>query len=160
MNKKQVKLTESDLKQIVKESVNKILNEAYGTPRMADREYLNRFKEKQPIHDNDYNDIVSIYKQLLNVYNYVSECYTTRMDTPDEDGARYYDEVKSSKYASLIRKYIRNAMDICQMVMDKYVMDAGEQPESYRSTYGKDYFDKKKFAKAQDSDDFYDGGEL
>lgn len=32
MNKKQIRLTESDLKQIVKESVNKILNEAYSTP--------------------------------------------------------------------------------------------------------------------------------
>ena len=32
MNKKHIRLTESDLKQIVKESVNKILNEAYGTP--------------------------------------------------------------------------------------------------------------------------------
>ena len=31
MNKKQIRLTESDLKQIVKESVNKILSEAYGT---------------------------------------------------------------------------------------------------------------------------------
>ena len=29
MNKKQIRLTESDLKQIVKESVNKILNEMY-----------------------------------------------------------------------------------------------------------------------------------
>ncbi len=29
MNKKQIKLTGSDLKQIVKESVNKILNEMY-----------------------------------------------------------------------------------------------------------------------------------
>ena len=32
MNKKQIRLTESDLKQIVKESVNTILREAYGTP--------------------------------------------------------------------------------------------------------------------------------
>ena len=31
MNKKQIRLTESDLKQLVKESVNKILSEAYGT---------------------------------------------------------------------------------------------------------------------------------
>ena len=35
MNKKQVRLTESDLKQIVKESVNKIISEAYGTPDNA-----------------------------------------------------------------------------------------------------------------------------
>jgi hypothetical protein len=37
MNKKQVRLTESDLKQIVKESVNKILSEAYGTPQKLDK---------------------------------------------------------------------------------------------------------------------------
>ena len=37
MNKKQIRLTESDLKQIVKESVNKILSEAYGTPRKLDK---------------------------------------------------------------------------------------------------------------------------
>ena len=159
MNKKQVRLTESDLKQIVKQSVNKILNEAYGTPSRFNREYLNSFKEKQPIHDNDYNGIISIYNQLLNVRNSVSEWHTTRMFTPNEDGERYYDEVKSSKYASLICKYIRKAMDICQMVMDKSVMDAGEQPESYRSADSKDYFDKKKFAKTQDSDTYYGGGE-
>jgi len=35
MNKKQIRLTESDLKQIVKESVNKIISEAYGTPDNA-----------------------------------------------------------------------------------------------------------------------------
>ena len=36
MNKKQIRLTESDLKQIVKESVNMILNEAYGTASKSD----------------------------------------------------------------------------------------------------------------------------
>ena len=37
MNKKQIRLTESDLKQIVKESVNKILSEAYGTAQKLDK---------------------------------------------------------------------------------------------------------------------------
>ena len=43
MNKKQIRLTESDLKQIVKESVNKILNEAYGTSPQKDINIANRY---------------------------------------------------------------------------------------------------------------------
>ena len=43
MNKKQIRLTESDLKQIVKESVNKILGEAYGSSPQKDIEMANRY---------------------------------------------------------------------------------------------------------------------
>lgn len=43
MNKKQIKLTENDLKQIVKESVNNILSEAYGTSPQKDIKMANRY---------------------------------------------------------------------------------------------------------------------
>ena len=43
MNKKQIRLTESDLKQIVKESVNTILSEAYGTSPQKDIKIANRY---------------------------------------------------------------------------------------------------------------------
>ena len=46
MNKKQVRLTESDLKQIVKESVNMILNEAYGTTDRRTQNLVNNLRDK------------------------------------------------------------------------------------------------------------------
>ena len=60
MNKKQVRLTESDLKQIVKESVNMILSEAYGTPQKLDKG-LNDKIDSYLQYDHTYdpkNDIV------------------------------------------------------------------------------------------------------
>ena len=58
MNKKQIRLTEGDLKQIVKESVSRILNEAYGTPdertknKIEDVDNTSIFKTFQAIaHD-------------------------------------------------------------------------------------------------------------
>ena len=54
MNKKQIRLTESDLKQIVKESVNKILKESEGldaTPYLETNEFNRGFNPSQDKND-------------------------------------------------------------------------------------------------------------
>ena len=65
MNKKQIKLTESDLKQIVKESVNKILNEAIPWEKYNDQ--LSKLRKKHPapnwnygLYDPDKNDNIDM----------------------------------------------------------------------------------------------------
>lgn len=75
MNKKQIRLTESDLKQIVKESVNKILNEAYGTSPQKDIKIANRYANApNPEFDantnlswtteDEYNDIAPEIREI------------------------------------------------------------------------------------------------
>ena len=75
MNKKQIRLTESDLKQIVKESVNKILNEAYGTSPQKDIKIANRYANApNPEFDantnlswtteDEYNDIAPEIREM------------------------------------------------------------------------------------------------
>jgi len=81
MNKKQIKLAESDLKQIVKESVNKILNEAYGTTDRRTQNLVNNLRDKEdarrldgfpnnlkadPAHDVD-NARVAINRFIVNI---------------------------------------------------------------------------------------------
>ena len=59
MNKKQIRLTESDLKQIVKESVSKILNE---------RTYQEAMEEEYKIElDTDETDHVSTIGDLMQI---------------------------------------------------------------------------------------------
>ena len=86
MNMKQIRLTESDLKQIVKESVNKILNEAYG-------------KSTFDFHNNDTisSDYYALVQRIEKNTNFECEII--------EDGQRDIHS-KSNKYSyTIILKY-------------------------------------------------------
>lgn len=72
MNKKQIRLTESDLKQIVKKSVNKILSEAYGTMPNNDayditgldaaNDEATRFSPSGKFNDAPLNSLIDLNK--------------------------------------------------------------------------------------------------
>jgi len=128
MNKKQIRLTESDLKQIVNESVNKILSEAYGTPDKGTRNAINRFRN---LEDGNFqhSDLKSIWKQLLDARNSVDE-WVTSTDSPFSN-----DKSVSRKYADILVKQIDTAIRTCKMIMSKRIMNRGEQPEE-------DYFNR------------------
>lgn len=133
MNKKQIRLTESDLKQIVKESVNKILSEAYGTPDKGTQNAINNIRNLE-VGNNDYSSLNSIYKQLLNTRNSVDE-WTTSVETMDSDGIRSYNRSISRKYSEYLVKQIDAAIRTCKILMNKRVMNQGEQPDE-------DYFNR------------------
>lgn len=68
MNKKQViRLTESDLHRIIKESVNRILNESVGEFEYSESEDLGKGRSRQTIMYNgkEIGYLVSIEKNLL-----------------------------------------------------------------------------------------------
>ena len=87
MNKKQIRLTESDLKQIVKESVSKILNE---------RTYQEAMEEKY----NEYKKFVNdLYNYLINAKNFLEDKYYNEDEgTWQFDGKWIYPAVVNAIY--------------------------------------------------------------
>ena len=131
MNKKQIRLTESDLKQIVKESVNKILSEAYGT--MPHNDLLMHY-DYSPYEDksldSDLNDKDYHKKGDIPRYNWVPELAKTygefKMVAND---ARPYSSV-GQRYMEKLRKDLRNIEDILNRVIKIEKMDLGLDPYS------------------------------
>ena len=116
MNKKQIRLTESDLKQIVKESVGKILSEAYGTPdakTQKDVDYIRR-------NNSDYGQLTMILKNL----------FDSVVDFRKKSRHCMGEEVKLQKAAV---KACDNFIDKMQYIMklygNKQIQYQGEQPD-------------------------------
>lgn len=105
MNKRLLRLTENDLRNIVKMSVNKVLNEAYGTPprsdeanwEAADGNYL----VPEGGADAVYKRIGDIKRLLAKSLNMVWNC-----DEEDETIVKYYD-------------LLSNKIQDCFMVLDR-----------------------------------------
>lgn len=131
MNKKQIRLTESDLKQIVKESVNKILSEAYGT--MPHNDLLMHY-DYSPYEDksldSNLNDKDYHKKGDVPRYNWVPELAKAygefKMVVND---ARPYSYV-GQRYMEKLRKDLRNIEDILNRVIKIEKMDLGLDPYS------------------------------
>lgn len=132
-NKKQIRLTESDLKQIVKESVNKILSEAYGTvPRSdeanweaADGNYL----VPEGGADADYKRIGDIKRLLGKCLDFIDDA-ERGYDNEDRMVMRYY---------TLLRKYIEDycfkTLDRMSAIKSMKMGMTGEHALSYDQTY-------------------------
>jgi hypothetical protein len=99
MNKRLIRLTESDLHRIVKESVNNVLNEIgdtnrgqYMLGRLAGRKYANNYNK------NGYDEAGKIanYAQQQRPYKSVYNPYTSGYDNGFEgnDGQEGYDYYK------------------------------------------------------------------
>ena len=134
MNKKQViRINENQLKRIVTESVKLVLSEAYGTPNKGTINAINNIRSLD-VNKQDYHSLNSIYKQLLDARNNVDD-WTTNVETLDDDGKRVSSKSLSMGYANLLVKQIDAAIHTCKMIMNKRVMNQGEQPD-------KEYFNK------------------
>ena len=153
MNKKQIRLTESDLKQIVKESVNKILNEAYGTPPNKDIEMANKYRDagwpqsgiEVAKSDDNYSDISYDVRQM-------TDCFLKIIDIAkgleegirsDENGGlyrhtRHYKGDKDSDSLNAIYPYIMTLEKICDKGLDiterlsnHLIQNIGLNPKEY-----------------------------
>ena len=115
MNKKQVRLTESDLKQIVKESVNKILSEAYGTPSTEDNKAYDNLTygsitgEPQDKYDKIATKISKIYGGLDAV---MRETWS-----------------QSNPYSKKIHDLVSKAHKIADFWKKQEIMKLGQQPD-------------------------------
>ena len=117
MNKKQIRLTESDLKQIVKESVNKILSEAYGTmpkddiKRAAnlDAASQSRFDERGEEIEDIKNDEFS--RRLQNLQRDLTKCWWMANSLGSHMKHNEFLGKASERYANYVMDNISNASD-------------------------------------------------
>lgn len=171
MNKKQIKLTESDLKQIVKESVSKILNEAYGTPSKYTKHQYNVLNGVENNYDgkkgggkifpqnkhiefptdsekydasNIFSAIEILSRRLINIEKSWYRAMNNSTYTLTDKMAK--------KYGYKILDNLQSAEKLSRRMMVLLKMQLGEQPDS-------NYFDKYK--PSQDDGGFspYGGGE-
>lgn len=154
--RRRIRLTEGDLKQIVKKSVNKVLNEAYGTMNAKDSMNITRletpsyrkkewYNGKHPFYHKPYKDydsgvnvspeVQEFFKFKESLFNYFNE----RVYGNDE----YYGDVPKSqpvdassfiyrvspKYWEAINKHVRKLIDLCFRVENIYKMKLGQQPD-------------------------------
>jgi hypothetical protein len=121
MNKKQIRLTESDLKQIVKESVNKILSEAYGTSTNADNKKYNNLVFGDPNFETlkDANGDFDAFSTLINkiFYNFEEIIYEI-----DEYGL-------GNEYSKKLYNLALKGADITKLWKNKEIMKLGIQPD-------------------------------
>jgi hypothetical protein len=148
MNKKQVRLTESDLKQIVKESVNKILNEAYGTTDRITQNDINVLRGKKDDRpknrDASIIDAVESIEKSMHMAKYSLD-NIPRFIGKWENGARYYTDKEPNEAAIMsisdaIRKNINKIYKLTYRLKNVLIMNQGEQPDET-------YFDDKYWEK-------------
>ena len=137
MNKKQVRLTESDLKQIVKQSVNKILNEAYGTPSDEDRKAHSDLEWSNAgvpgVRDFTNNDEIAISynnnKIAIKFAKIYEGLYMVMRET--ETGS-------SNPYSEKILDLVIKARKIADLWRKQEIMKLGQQPDySYEARHEK-----------------------
>jgi hypothetical protein len=130
MNKKQIRLTESDLKQIVKESVNKILSEAYGTMPNNDAYDITgldaandegaRFSPLGKFNDVPLDSLIDLNKAVKlfnNDYNYL--------------------QFINPNYAKALRKHLYYVDEYLDKLIKIAKMKKGQQPDlGYDSRHG------------------------
>ena len=130
MNKKQIRLTESDLKQIVKESVNKILSEAYGTMPNNDAYDITgldaandegaRFSPLGKFNDVPLDSLIDLNKAVKlfnNDYNYL--------------------QFINPNYAKALRKHLYYVDEYLNKLIKIAKMKKGQQPDlGYDSRHG------------------------
>lgn len=117
MNKKQIRLTESDLKQIVKESVNKILSEAYGTmPKDGIKRAANldaasqsRFGERGEEIEDIKNDEFS--RRLQDLQRDLTKCWWMANSLGSHMKHNEFLGKASERYANYVMDNISNASD-------------------------------------------------
>ena len=135
MNKKQIRLTESDLKQIVKESVNRILNEAYGTSPQKDIKTANRYANAPNPEfdananlsfttDDEYNDIAPEIREMAICFSKIHNMIRSLKIGFDKDKNGSFDTSKMRRSIRSIKPKNSNAlvgMDNYLYTLDKIV---------------------------------------
>ena len=124
MAKKLIRLTESDLHKIVKESVKRI-QEAYGTPTKADAERQSNLIDAQSVFGGD--DELSSNENVDRMTKEVSRI----MRISDElRTSSYAIEAYEPKYSSILNSLSQKVRTVGQNMANQEQMKTGEQPVS------------------------------
>lgn len=147
MNNKLIRLTEQDLHRIVKESVSKIVNEAYGTAPKADQEIVKNIEDGPELDwDNvetdeekrSFDGAFQLDKVLTDLYNNIWEyfcdynSYVKYGAKPFDCEETYWDtqneklDDKLFRYAAAIRNKIRDAILIHRQYLNTIGMRTGQ----------------------------------
>lgn len=127
-----IRLTESDLKQIVKESVNKILSEAHGT--MPHNDLLMHY-DYSPYEDKsldaNLND-TGYHKKgdIPRYYNWVPDLAKAYGEFKKVANDAYPYSYVGRRYMEKLRKELHNIEDILNRVIKIEKMDLGLDPYS------------------------------
>ena len=132
MNKKQIRLTESDLKQIVKDSVGKILSEAYGTmpkddiKRAAnlDAASQSRFDERGEEIEDIKNDEFS--RKLQNLQRHLTKCWWMANSLETHMKHNEFLGKASERYVNYVMDNISNASDGLDRIISIAKMKIGQ----------------------------------
>lgn len=151
MNKKQIRLTESDLKQIVKESVNKILNEAYGTPNKWTKSAtynINQARndDRNYIKNADNEPVNASLADFLNDMLHVSDKLSDQNDVLRKLDGKYYPYASPSykPYVQELYKIGDKLSFIVHRMISIANMEEGEQPDEYYDINHESYKQKQK----------------
>jgi len=132
MNKKLIRLTESDLHKIVKESVNKILKEEYSTPPLKDRtsfaNYANVDYYNGGIDDKEDFDSVAgilnqVYTHLIDIQELLPNDTNFELIGDSQNG--------SEKYFKYLTKCINRAQKCVSRIVNINQMNRGLQPRVF-----------------------------
>ena len=146
MNKKQIRLTESDLKQIIRESVNNILSEAYGTMPHNDllmhydySPYEDKSLEYE-LYDNDYHKKGDIPRY----YNWIPDLAKAYGQFKRLANDAYPYSYVGQRYMEKLRKDLRNIEDILNRVIKIEKRDLGLDPYSPNIRNDRNYVKPKE----------------
>lgn len=132
MNKRTIRLTESDLHRIVKESVNKILKEEYSTPPLKDRtsfaNYANVDYYNGGIDDKEDFDSVAgilnqVYTHLIDIQELLPNDTNFELIGDSQNG--------SEKYFKYLTKCINRAQKCVSRIVNINQMNRGLQPRVF-----------------------------
>lgn len=124
MKQSEIRLTESQLHRVIKESVKNVLNEAYASPDKEARHSLEAQIDKFPGYE-DFNDTWSGQDHLYYCMQSLKWC----LETFDNYKLWHLYDDSSKNYVHVIKEHLRKAINLLQRLGNKEVMRQGEQPD-------------------------------
>lgn len=123
MKKNRIRLNESDLHKIVKESVKRVMKEGYSTPSLEDRlqysKYSSALGDTYEGYDENVSNISEIYQRLCKLKDFADWAF--------EDAANEQNELK--RYFDYILKCLNRGIACFGKIIKVNQMKTGIQPE-------------------------------
>lgn len=152
--KQTIKLRESELKQMIAESVKGIINEAYGTLPNSSKDVLSKLRNDRPWNPYEplNKDVVkgegrkedrirvalnSIEETVSDLAGQIEDFAQTNDSAYGKYGGRYGNSEKNSRIANMsnfvkeMRGSVSHLRKVIDMGKNKLIMNLGDQPGKY-----------------------------
>ena len=133
MNKKQViRINENQLKQIVTESVKRVLKEAYPTMSQKDSDDISSLENN--IFTDEYNPPQNNLSFGM-IAKLIGDACSKLVDYDaaqaiDNDG-NYEMEISYNNYLKSLEKHLKFCLSLCEKIVKQEIMLKGQQPDKY-----------------------------